>query len=211
MLVCRRCSASIDGSTRRRRVARPASSATRSSIRSTTVVVLRSVAPQDGLDRPQRQAPPGKAGYAAFSKYLDEAENQTFGQRQETQKAPTADDGWRPESPWRVAGAGLPAQARRRPSTAACGGPPRLSASISCSAKASAYCASPRSFNQASTSIISLNAITSKSITNSRAMSGADLLARPADRRSRRSPSRTRRYASTRWGRGLSFPDPGHR
>ena len=68
-------------------------------IRSTTVVVLRSVAPQDGLDRPQRQARPGKGGYAALSKYLDEAENQTFGQRQETQKAPAANDGCRPGAP----------------------------------------------------------------------------------------------------------------
>ncbi len=63
------------------------------------VVVLRSVAPQDGLDRPQRQAPPGKAGYATFSKYLESAENQTFGQRQETQKAPAADDGCLPGAP----------------------------------------------------------------------------------------------------------------
>ena len=47
-------------------------------VRSTTVVVLRSVAPQDRLDRPQRQVPPGKAGYPAFSKYLDAAENQTY-------------------------------------------------------------------------------------------------------------------------------------
>ena len=34
-----------------------------------------------------------------FSKYLDAAENQTFGQRQETRKAPAADDGRPPGAP----------------------------------------------------------------------------------------------------------------